>query len=276
MNDLSWSFSQIWNQSLENREERTLSPREKIWASELGGSFIDRYLKMRADPPTNPPNPRSLRKFEAGNMMEWLVGIVLKRAGILKENQKWLMYQYPDLLPVSGKFDYSAGGKPDWSKAAESVKVLELPQFFSRATDAIIEHFSKNYPDGLKEVILEIKSCSSFMMEKYEKCGASLNHKLQLFHYLKATEQDEGHLVYISKDDLRMLEFYVGNPSQIEDVYKQDISDMTAYLKMEFEPKKEDVILFDKEDFSFSGNWKVAYSNYLTKLYGYKNQMEYE
>ena len=73
-----------------------------------------------------------------------------------------------------------------------------------------------------------------------------------------------------------MLEFYVGNPSQIEDVYKQDISDMTAYLKMEVEPKKEDIILFDKEDFSFSGNWKVAYSNYLTKLYGYKNQMEYE
>ena len=72
MTDLNWSFSKIWNDSLENREEKPLTPRENVWASEIGGAYLDRYLKMKAVPMTNPPNPRSLRKFEAGNLWSGL------------------------------------------------------------------------------------------------------------------------------------------------------------------------------------------------------------
>lgn len=284
MSDLKWSFYQVWNESLENRSERKLALRNHIWAGELGGSFIDRYLKMKATPYTNPPNPRSLRKFEAGNMMEWVVGSVLKRAGILiplpplpnGKPANWLSFQYPDLLEVTGRLDFFAGGKPDWSKAKQEVESLGLPEFFARGTNAIIDHFSTTYPNGLAEVILEVKSCSSFMFERYEKLGVDKRHSLQLFHYLKAKNLPEGHVVYISKDDLRMLEFGVFNPSPTEEIYKKDIEDMTHFIKNSKEPEKEKEILFDRESGKFNSNWKVAYSVYLTKLYGYKDQLEFD
>ena len=241
---MKWTFATVWNESLENREEREMKPRSRIWASEMAGSFIDRYLKMKATPPTNPPNPRSLRKFEAGNLMEWVVGLVLKRAGIAINNQKWLGYQYPGLCEVSGKFDFYAGGKPDWEKAKAEVRGLELPQFFNRATDAIIKHFKEKYPNGLDKIILEVKSCSNFMMERYEKKGVNIGHALQSFHYLKAKNMEEAHVVYICKDDLRMAEFPVNNPSaellvNYEDIYKSDILAITHHHKNKIQPEKE-------------------------------------
>lgn len=286
MNNISWSFTKIWNDSLEQgRPERKFEPRLHIWATELGGSFIDRYLKMQATPYTNPPNPRSKRKFEAGNMMEWLVKLVLKRAGILiplpplanGKESNWLEFQYPTLLRVTGKLDALAGGKPDWEKAKIEVTALELPEFFDRATDSIIQHFSEKYPDGLKEIILEVKSVGSYMYDSYEKFGTgNPNHKLQLFHYLKARNMREGHVVYICKDDLRMLELGVFNPSPVEDIYKTDIEVMTKYILTKEMPPLEKQIVFSDESMRFSANWKVAYSNYLKKLYGYEDQFSFD
>lgn len=273
---ISWSFCEVWNKSLEEREEKVLIPRENIWASELGGAFIDRYLKMTAVKPSNPINPRSLRKFEAGNLMEWVVGLVLKRAGILIENQRWVSFNYPSLLQVTGKFDYLAGGNPNWDKAWLDLEKMELPLFFQRGAGAIIDHLSRNYKDGLREIIMEIKSCSSYMFEKYENTGINQNHALQSFHYLKASRMDEAHVVYISKDDLRILEFPIFNPSGIEEDYKEDITRMTSFIGDKKEPLKEKEILFDEELFKFSKNWKVSYSPYLTRLYNYKDQFEYD
>ena len=269
-------MSKIWNDSIEKgRPERELKSRSNMWASELGGSQIDRFLKMRGTKPTNPPNPHSMRKFEAGNMMEWLVGLVLKRAGILIENQEWLSYQYPGLSEVTGKLDFFAGGQPDWEKAKEAVKSLELPDFFNRATDAIIAHFAQEYPNGLEKIVIEVKSCSSFMFDRYEKVGASQNHVLQTFHYLKSKNMEEGHIVYICKDDLRMLEVGVMNPSPVEDLYRGDIEAMSNFLRNDQQPELEKEVFFDKETGRFSKNWKVEYSNFLTMLYGYSEPEAY-
>src|SRR3990167_11563032 len=103
---LSWSFSSVWNQSLEQRPEKIMNTRANIWASEIGGAMIDRYLKMTAVKPSNPFSARSLRKFEAGNLAEWIVGMVLKRAAIAYEAQMWSSFHYPGLLNVTGKADY--------------------------------------------------------------------------------------------------------------------------------------------------------------------------
>ena len=80
----------------------------------------------------------------------------------------------------------------------------------------------------------------------------------------------EGHIVYICKDDLRMIEFGVLNPSPIEDKYKTDIEKMTNYIRTKTRPEKEPLISFDQENGRFTKNWKVEYSNYLTLLYGYE------
>lgn len=247
-----------------------------MWAGEIGGSYIDRYLKMKAVPPTNPPNPRSMRKFEAGNMIEWIVELVLRRAGILIDSQEWLSYQYPGLLEVTGRLDFLAGGTPDWEKARGEVHALQLPEFFNRGTGAIIQHFQTKYPNGLDKIVIEVKSCSSFMFERYEKVGANDNHVLQIFHYLKAKNLSEGHIVYVSKDDLRMLEFAVHNPSPVEAFYKADIEKMTGYINRNEQPPLEKDLTFNEEIGRFSANYKVGYSNYLTKLYGYKDQFEFD
>lgn len=276
---MNWTFGSVWNQSLESsKKDRPLDPREHIWASEIGGSMIDRYLKMKGTPPTNPPNPRSRRKFEAGNIWESIVGYVLKRAGILIEAQERLEYQYPGLLKVSGKLDFVAGGNPDYDKALAVLEEFSwLPSFVSYATSKIVEDLKIKHPNGLKNVILEIKSCSSFMFEIYEKKGTgSPQHRCQNFHYLKSKKMDEGHIVYVSRDDARILEVPVFNPSLVEDDYLKDIVEMTAYVKNGIQPDPEKPLVFDETLGKFSANWKVAYSNYLTMLYGFENQMQFD
>ena len=280
MDNMSWNFCEIWNKSLEEgRTERILEPRQKLWASELGGSYTDRFLKMTAIPPSNPPNPRSLRKFEAGNIWEAIIGYVLSRAGILIQKQKYVTYQYPGLFPVTGKLDFIAGGNPDYDKslAIISQEFIWLPEFISRATKNIIISLKTKYPNGLKNIILEIKSCSSFMYELYEKRNeGSLNHKLQDFHYLKGENMPEGHIVYISKDDARIIEIGIFNPSPLEDYYKTDIEYMTNCVKNNQQPPLEQPVVYDEMFKKFSANWKVGYSSYLTYLYKLKDQKEFD
>src|SRR3972149_7230747 len=125
----SWSFFQIWNKSLENGEERKPQPRERLWASELGNAPVDTYLKLLGTEPSNPPNTRSKRKFEAGNMLEWVVEMVLRRAGIFKDTQAWLSHQYPGMLEVTGKVDFFAGGEVNVTEANKKIDELGLPEF---------------------------------------------------------------------------------------------------------------------------------------------------
>lgn len=277
MDKLSWSFAQIWNESLEQREERKLEPRQHIWASELGGPFIDRWYKMKGVEPSNPFDPRSLRKFEAGRVFEWLVEMVLARAGILKSANEWVEYQVPGGCRITGKLDHLAGGFPDWEKAKTELSHNELPPFILKAAGAVIEYFQKKYPKGLKDIILEVKSVGSNKFHRYETFKvADIGHSLQLFHYLKAKNMPEGHMVYISKDDLCLAEIGVLNPSPIGKLYEEDARKMKEYLGSKTPPPKENPIYFDEVEGKFVANWKIGYSQYLTMLYGYKNQKEFE
>lgn len=276
-NAMSWSLYKTWNESLENRVERPLKKRDYVWASEIGGSMIDRYLKMNAVPQSNPPNARSLRKFEAGNIWEWLLEFVLKRAGILLDSQEWVNHQYPDLLRVTGKLDFLAGGRPDWDKARQEVLTIGLPEAINKATLAIIDRLQGTHgTQRLKEIVLECKSVSSFMMDRYERTKeANPNHRGQTFHYLKGKGLSEGHVIYICKDDCRMLEIGVYNPSPAEDEYKSDLRTITRFISEGTEPDKEKEVLFDEVEFRFSTNWKVEYSGYLKMLYGYDEPIHY-
>lgn len=298
-----WGMANVWNESLVGKVDRPTVARDRLWASELGKANIELFLKMRGVEATNPPNARSKRKFEAGNVFEWLVSLILKRAGILKETQKWVPHQYPGLLQVTGKIDFIAGGIPDYENWKDSLGALELPEVFMRASANIIEHFQTKYPEGLGDLYLEIKSCSSFMMNGMEKTGkSSKNHRLQLFHYLKSENYPRGNVVYICRDDLRMLEVPVLNPSSVEDEYKKAIEDITKYynahkntpledfliktesgentkwewIPLEGLPPLEKNIVWDEDLCKFARNWGVEYSSYLTMLYGYQTQLEFE
>lgn len=276
----SWTFFDVWNKTVDQgREERLLVPRDYIWASELGQSYVDRFLKMTGVTPTNPPNARAKRKFEAGNIWEWIVKLILIRAGVLVEAQAEVEYQYKliDTLKVKGKLDFIAGVNPDWNKAREEINKMYLPETMTRAALAMVDNFASNYPDGLKKIVLEVKSKGSMVYEKIEKTGrGDPHHELQLFHYIKGLNMDEGHLVYVCRDDCRMIEIGIfKGDGDTEKRYIEDIKTITKYIRTGERPPLEPLIVFDKQSWKFSKNWKVEYSPYLTMLYGFRTPDEY-
>lgn len=272
---MSWSVEGVWNQSI-GRPDRPIEPRSHLYASELGKAPVDLFLALKGVQPSNPPNMRSTRKFEAGDIWEWILELVLRRAGLLVSSQKHIMRCYPGLLEVTGRLDKIAGGKPDWEKAKYEIENEFLPEFIKVKAESIITDLSKKFPLGVKEIVVEIKSCSSFMFEVYDRLKMpSDNHELQAWHYLK--DHDEAHVFYVCRDDVRVLELPVyADDRRIEGMYKSHIEKITKYWKSGKQPELEKPIIFDPMLFKFKDNWKIKYSNYLTMLYGYKNQKEYE
>jgi len=267
-----WGIGRVWNEALAGDNNRKYEPRERLWASELDNAPIDTWLKLKGVKPTNPPNARSRRKFEAGNIWEWLVAIILQRAGILISQQDWVAYQYPGLLKVTGKLDYIAGGKPNFDRAF--LEQMELPPKIIKAGESIVQHLEKNYPNGLETRIIEMKSTSSFMFDKMKKDGRpSTGHELQLFHYLKAKDMQKGSILYVCKDDCRMIEMPVFNSLVVEEKYKKAIETITKYHQEDKQPPLEKPIEFNGD--RFTKNWKIEYSGYLTKLYGFKEPKDF-
>lgn len=258
-------------------EEREIEPRANMWASELGKGVADVVLKMRGVKPTNPPNDRSRRKFEAGNIFEWIVRLVLLRAGVLQKTQERIAHKYGDeWVEVTGRLDFVAGGVPRLVEGL-AMPELELPTVIARAGDEIIEKLRAAFPDGLKHRIVEVKSLSSFMFDALAKTGsASRNHRLQNFHYIKGRGEESGSILYICRDDLRMMEVEVFNDADTENEYRAEIAEISrVYLRNEQVPL-EPLIVYDTDTEKFTRNWNVAYSSYLTMLYGFKTTAEYE
>lgn len=275
-----YDFTRVWNETLEQRAERPIEPREHVWASELGKAPVDIWLKMKGTAPTNPPNNRSLRKFEAGNIWEWVVSIILNRCGLIHDAQRRCEFQYDGLLKVTGKLDFLMSFTPvDSESAAFTVnamlEAMKLPEVFVRAGRSLAETLAKS--GGIPRTILEIKSTSAFMFDRYEaKRSASRNHRLQLFHYLKSTGLERGEVCYICRDDCRMLSVPVVNPSATEDDYKWHIAEITGFWNANQQPPIEKCLVWDEDTGKFSANWQVAYSGYLTMIYNFRDQQHFD
>lgn len=267
---MKWEFANVWNASLIG-SEREIVKRDYIWASELGGSFINRYYKMMGVKPTNPPNMRSLRKFQAGNIWEYVIYNVLKRAGLIISTQNRITHQYDGLLMVSGKQDFIAGGIPDLDRAEAELRDQDLPEILYSSSMAIVNKLREKKLVELEKIVLEIKSSADNMFGMYERANrAADNHYLQAFHYLIGTGMNEAHIVYINKDNCMLLELPLyRSDKSIEDLYRKDIEQMTYFIKNEVVPPKEDEVSFNTQSLSFRINWKIEYSDYLTLIYGY-------
>lgn len=285
-----WSMSKIWNMVLDKEEKREVKERDYIWSSELGGAMIDRFLKMKGTEPTNPPNARSRRKFFAGDVFEFILKLVLLQSGILKNHQKRISFQLPNCLRVSGKIDFYVGGDVNWTeakrKSEEFWKSLEGDGeeehdfvMFKKFSDEYINTLSVEYPDGLKKKILEFKSLSVFMFEKWLRVGKpDPKHANQAYSYLmdEAGEFDEAVVVYLCRDDARMMEYPIMKGTEKNETpVVEDIKEISNYVLNDIKPELEKKILWDKDEKKFTKNWKIEYSNYLTMLYGYKDPMEY-
>lgn len=287
-----WNLRDIWNDTLIKPERRILQARNYSYASELGKALPDRYLKMYGVKPTNPPNERSLRKFQAGDVWEWVVGIILISSGMLKKKQIKVDTKLPRLIPVHGRLDFVVGQPSDYNVAKDNIKRMqdqlllmdiETPPFFFKAIDNFIDKYKGQ---NLADYITELKTVSSFMMEKLQKTGEPMyHHALQNFHYVTGNIEEirQGKLLYICKDDCIMEEFDILETEELFQMYRDDIKAMTRAYTNGFDaknvtklmPPREEQVLFEDSLFRFSKNWNVEYSDYLTLLYEYKTPEEY-
>lgn len=274
---MQWTLSKVWNESLEQAVKRTPEARDRIWASELSKADVDIFLKMKGIEMTNPPNPRALRKFEAGNIWEWIMELILRRCGIYENSQEYIETQLPECIRITGRLDFVAGGKVDYAGAEALLGELHLPDMFTRAIKNTLEYFKNEYPEGLDRKIIEVKSVSSFAFDKIERTGKPIaGHDLQLFHYIYNKKMD-GAIVYICRDDARMIEMFISHEDPILFAqYEAKLRKINGFYTSQVQPPLEPLILFDESDLRFSKNFNVEYSGYLTMLYGFKDQMDYD
>ena len=292
-----WSIQDIWNAQLTfGRKDKALTKRQHIWASEIGRSYYERWLKMNAIKPDFDYDERTLRKFAAGDFFERMVGYVLIIAGILKYDNKW--HQIPgtkDILAISVKPDYITGGKPDWEKVEKELfdnPLFKLMPVLERISFALVEQIRKKYPDGLKELVYEIKSINSmlFWAKRGYLSDAYPHHKMQLFAGMKATGLPEGRIFYISKDDLSVAEFSIFiDDDKLNETFDKDVKKMSHYIINGIEPPKPPEIVFDetksikfiknKEKKEIKGcwipNWQIEWSNYLPTITSCKTKEEW-
>jgi len=297
-NNNVWSVQSVWNEELTlSRKDRKLEKRTRMWASELGKNHYERYLKMNAVSPDFDYDERVLRKFEAGNFFERIIGFVLMSAGLLKFDNKW--YQIPedkDHLAISVKPDFIAGGKPNWEKVKadlEANSLFELMPNLARIGRRLVKTLSEKYPDGLKDLVYEIKSVNSmvFWMKKDYLSEAYPHHRFQTFAEMKATGLPEARILYISKDDLTVAEFPLFlNDEALNQEYEEDVIAMTSYIRDGVEPPKPENIVFDdkkklkfqylKEKRVINGcyveNWQIEWSNYITQITGITGKTQKE
>ena len=295
---IPWSLNGIWNERLTfGREQRAPYKRNVIWASEIGKDHYERYLKMNAIKPDFDYDERMLRKFEAGNFFERIVGFVLVSAGILiYDNRRYEIPEDKDHLMVSVRPDFIAGGKPDWEKARKRVSeelLFKLMPNLGRIATQLVENFSKKYPNGLERLVFEIKSVNSvvFWAKKDYLQDAYPHHSLQVFTEMKATGLPEGRIFYISKDDLTTAEFAVFLDNlELNRIYEEDVKAMTKYIRERKEPPKPLNVVFDPRkklrfqhnskkyviEGCYTENWQIGWSNFITRITGIKGKTQKE
>ena len=279
-----------WNKVV--RKNYPAKSRDYITFSDIGKPYIDRYYKMKGEPVTNEFDERTLRIFDAGRVMEFLVLRALTMAGILNQKQTFVEILASDTsLRQMGYLDATIGGFADWDKAKETVerhlqeyKLNIDDQLLEQKAINIIEGLKTQYPDGkVPEMLVEVKSINSMAFWAHKNRDAQGNflgyphNKLQLYGYMKATKIEKGILFYISKDDfvVEELGLILGMP-EMEKLYNEDIEKMTYYYRADEVPPKLDYIIYNNQKKTFELNWQVERSSYLTKIYGFKDKVEFE
>jgi hypothetical protein len=264
-----WSLASIWNASLDTVPQRDYEARDRIWASELAGSYYDRYHKMHGRKATTPPNLRARRKFEAGNLIEWVVAQVLARAGALRSSQDYILNE-KGAYKVSGKCDFIAGGM------IEETDFSDLPETIADIAERAVAALKEQFPEGLSQRGLELKSCSGMMFDRYEK-APGIHHALQAFHYAYTTKMPYM-IVYISRDDLRLHEWTIlPTNKKLKKLYETDRENMAKIMtlnKKQIKNYMEQLLVWDEDDQKYKKNYKIEYSAYLTD-YKYKQPADY-
>jgi len=265
----NWNLSNLLTDLIGTRANPKGEVRTEIWASDLGGVMLDRFLDMKGVPYSDPATGKNLMTFFLGEQIETGLKDILEKIGIAYTDNERKLYQEKDYLPVVAKPDLIVEVE-SWeviraniNKMAEEASKLE-PKYQERemtkirAYFEVIKKFRERFPEGLKKTIFEIKSANtrSFKMKKTE--GPQLSHQLQILTYLKAYNLSEGHIIYVSKEYGDMQEFVVkADNVELNRVWEEDVAKISRYIKEDTRPP----LIFSESD------WRFKYSKYFTMLY---------
>ena len=208
-----YPFAALWNRSFDE-PSRPPKTRNYLYASELKGKPYDTVLSMLGVLPTSEPNARAKRKFQAGNLFEFIVKVALQNCGLYKVAQEGVKSE-TNGIEISGKIDFVVGGKPNFdNRFQEIVKEMELGDGFESYLFRLQENFKNWYNEKQTEFfkeIWEIKSVSAHIFDGIEMAEKPKeNHELQIYHYVCHHPMiTAGRIVYICRDDLRIREFHV-------------------------------------------------------------------
>lgn len=285
---MKWSLQSVWDKAFEEAKWDAIKQRDYLYASELGTSHIDCFLKMKGVPYTNLPTSNARRKMEAGKVWESIVLFVLSRVGIIKAHQgKHDIQLAPNLLSVHGKLDMMAGGAIDIETAKEVnreakffMETLRMPSIYTDIAERMINEIlaeAEGKEIILDKYILECKSVSAFVWDLIEMRGEpSPNHRLQTYHYMMGAKLETGKVIYINRDDCRIREMYVNTTQEIHDEYIDWLTPISTAWANDMLPQKEPLIIFNEANCKFYKNTMgVEWSRYLTQLYGYENPQAY-
>jgi hypothetical protein len=275
MDNNNWSIAGLWNEK-DNLERREVKERDHIYATDIGKSMLDRWLKMRGTPETNPSDDRVLRIFSAGDTFHYLLARMFHRIGIVIDREKRMEIPAGNgTLKITGYADLVLGGKVNIEQVVKDFENDEfLPPLFKEKGIRIAEYFANKYPDGFSPVVAEIKSVNSnaFWAKKDYLSEAYPWHVLQLYAYLKGFNMPEGRLLYISKDDLSLVEHNVFYPSEkLEKIFNEDVKQISHYHLNNIKPEREPDMVFNKKKGKgglWEPNWMLARSPYLTLITG--------
>ncbi len=235
------NIQNVWNTIVE-RDREPITASDYIRSSDIGKTYIDRYYKMLGTPYTNDFDTRTLRVFKAGKLFEDFILDALDKEGVIKERQKEIVIpETAEHLKVVGHIDALLEGN----------KVLELKTVNSRAFWA-----HKNRDENGRFLGYD-------------------HHKLQLASYMIGLNTQYGSLLYISKDDLCVEEVPVFRIKSLEERLFEDLRLMSNFYRNGVIPKAPDEIIYNPLKDCFETNWEVGRSNYLTKIYNYKDKDDF-
>ena len=138
---------------------------------------------------------------------------------------------------------------------------------------SIIETFEKSGERTFEQMILELKSVSSFVMNGVLATKAALpHHELQGYHY-SLNKNLPCNVVYICRDDMMIEEIPIVDMKRLGEKYRTDILCITGYYNNNERPPLEQLIKWEFGQFKV--NRGVEYSNYLQMLYGFETPEQY-
>lgn len=278
----TFSIQTLWNDLI--TEDRPAPARDYIRASEIGKPFLDRYLAMKGVPYSNPFQARVKRIFDSGLIFEEAVERVFRLLGVLIDSQTEVVLEKPNMLKVIGHYDQRVGGVIDVEKAKKAIAQENTSEWVKNRASKLLEKLSAENPDGFQTMITEIKTVNSMAFWAHKNINPETgmfkgydHHKLQLLTYLMATGEEHGRILYISKDDLTLMELGVmrWNEALIER-WERDVSTMTRYYKENIEPPKEDDIVYDEHKKLWTYNWMIERSNYFTHITGFETVEQWQ